>query len=285
MPRERKRPPDCPEESRLSSIPPEKTGHDPAQWDDSARARTTTVPRPLPPTHQVWALRAALFVLTAVFLVGNVLHLQVNDPHEPTHPVFSHPGWNGDYDGSHVEIFGHIELTLAAAVLFALAFSRRVLVYGAWALTVAALTVDDLMQVHERGGAVLVTALDLPAVAGLRPQDLGELAVWGILALVLGMFLLVGYLRAPGYARRDSWILVACLLVLVVFGVIIDQLLIIVAPRITPLAYHSLVLTETAGEIVAMTLILLAAHQMAVRPRQATVVADRGPEGDSAGEG
>ncbi|WIM73288.1 hypothetical protein QP028_07285 [Corynebacterium suedekumii] len=74
---------------------------------------------------------------------------------------------------------------------------RRIGVYAAWGVVMAAIVIDDMLQLHERVGEVLVREFDLPAIGGLRPQDSGELAVWGELAGVLGIGLLIAHIRAP----------------------------------------------------------------------------------------
>lgn len=225
-----------------------------------------------------------LLVLDGLYLLGNVLHLASNDPDEsPT--SFSAVQWNGDYDGSYIEMFGHTQLVAGAIVLAVLAVSRRSYAFSVWTVILVTLVIDDFFQVHERVGATLVRSLSLPAVAGLRPQDLGELLVWGVLGLVLGGALLVVYVAGRKSERRDSRVLFGWVCVLALFAVVIDQIHIMVEPHVPHAVALALTLTETAGELIGMTLIVLAIHRIAVRRLPPAVQADAKAEGEGHGPG
>lgn len=75
-------------------------------------------------------LMTALLALDALFLLGNVMHLASNDPDEPT-TRFSPYQWNGDSDGSYVEMFGHTQLFIGAVMLAFLAVLNRSYSYAA----------------------------------------------------------------------------------------------------------------------------------------------------------
>lgn len=224
----------------------------------------------LSPRQLVWAMAVGQVLLVVIFIGGNILHLNHNHPDEPIHPVFSHPGWNGDFDGSHAEILGHIQMVLASVFLFFVAVARRIGVYLAWSAVMAAIVVDDMLQIHERGGEVLVRELGLPGYGGLRPQDTGELLVWGVLAGVIGTGLVISHVRAPRPARRDSWGLFTAAVILVAFGVVLDQALILLAAESSVTVIQSAILLETTGEVAAMGLLLILAFRIAVRRRPAS---------------
>lgn len=209
-------------------------------------------------------LALVLLVLDGIYLLGNVIHLGSNDPDE-RRTYFSVPQWDGNYDGSYIEVFGHTQLLAGAIVLAVLAVTRRSYTFSAWTVVLVTLVVDDFFQLHERWGATLVQHLDLPAVAGLRPQDLGELLVWGGLGCVLGGALLIVYIAGPGSERPDSRVLFGWLCLLALFAVVIDQLHVIVEPHVPHWVALALTLTETAGELVGMTLIVLAICRIALR--------------------
>lgn len=221
----------------------------------------------LSPRQLVWAMAVGQAVLVLIFIGGNIIHLGYNHPGEPFHPVFSHPGWNGDYDGSHAEILGHIQMALAAVFLLFAGAIRRIGVYAAWGVVMAAIVIDDMLQLHERVGEVLVREFDLPAIGGLRPQDSGELAVWGGLAGVLGIGLLIAHIRAPRPARRDSWLFIGAAAILVAFGVVLDQLLILIPEGSSVSVIQTGILLETTGEVSAMGLLLVLAFWIIVRRR------------------
>jgi hypothetical protein len=108
--------------------------------------------------------------------------------------------------------------------------------------------------------------LHLPSVFGLRPNDLGELAAWAILGLVLGTGLVMAHLKSSRPARRDSWVLLGLTVFLACFAVVLDMLEMIIWSFLPRFAHGVIVLSETAGELVAMTIILIGALLMANRP-------------------
>ncbi|MDN3311682.1 hypothetical protein QWJ90_12140 [Microbacterium oryzae] len=212
-------------------------------------------------------LRVILLLVDAIILAGYLAFLWNRHTGGGTDGgVFASSGWNGDADGSHAEIFGHWQLIGGAVMLVFLSVARRAPLYGAWAFAFLALTADDLFLIHERAGGFLWRALSFSPTAGLRPVDLGELCAWGAEGLVVGAVLLIATLRARRRARRDSLTLFVLVLVLAVFAVGIDQLHIIVEPHVPHLVAVALTLLETGGELVGMTLLVLAVHAMAIRP-------------------
>ena len=210
-----------------------------------------------------------MLIVDVLLLVGNVAHHATNDPGEPL-TRFQDPRWRGDLDESFAEILGHAQIVVAVVVLLVVAVFRRTLVHAAWALAFAGLFLDDFLQVHERLGAVLAARWGLPAVAGLRSVDLGEVLVWAGEALVLGVVVVVATVLSDGRGRRDSLVLFGCMVVIAVFGVGVDQLHSVVEPHVAHVVAVGLSLTETAGELLGMSLVLFAAAAMvaATAPRR-----------------
>ena len=206
-------------------------------------------------------LGVALVLLDLLLLAANLAHLTADQPGEPV-TIFSGPVWNGDLDGSFLELFGHLQLIGAAVVLAFLTVVRRSFLHAAWALALLVVVVDDFAQVHELQGGLLGARLGLPAVLGLRPQDLGELIVWGVEGVVVGVVLVVATVLATRQQRRESVVLLGCIVVLAVFGVGVDQAHIIIEPHVPPLVATAITLLETAGELGAMTLVVLVVHRM-----------------------
>ena len=211
-----------------------------------------------------------MLIVDLLLLVGNVAYHATNDPGEPV-TRFGDPRWRGDLDGSYAEILGHAQIVVAVVVLLVVAVFRRTLVHAAWALAFAGLFLDDFLQVHERLGAALAGRWGLPEVAGLRSADLGELLVWAGEALVLGLVVVVATVLSDARGRRDSLVLFGCMVVIAVFGVGVDQLHSVLEPHVAHVVSLALTLTETAGELLGMTLALFAAAAMvaATVPRRA----------------
>lgn len=89
-----------------------------------------------------------LALLGLVILLGNVQHLRRASGWED-------PLWNRDLDRSYAELAGHAVLILAAILLTTLMFLRQsAWAYGAWALVLVGLVLDDFLMLHERGGRI-----------------------------------------------------------------------------------------------------------------------------------
>lgn len=198
-----------------------------------------------------------LVLADALLVMGNVLHLPVNEPHEPT-GAFSSTAWSGDVDGSYMEQAGYAQLLTAVVILAMRGWSLRSGVLGVWALVLTIVVADDAFQLHERVGALAARGLGLPAVSGLRAVDLGELMFWAVSGTILGAVLLVAHLRARGAERRHSWTLALLLVALSAFAVVIDMVHGVVSSRGTEQLQIAMALLENAGELGVMTAILLA---------------------------
>lgn len=198
-----------------------------------------------------FAAGAVFALLVLLVLVGNVQHLRGV-------PAWANPLWNGDVDRSYAELAGNVALLLAAVLLVALNVLRRSgWAYGAWALIMVALVLDDYLMLHERGGEYLAQTLGLPAVGSLRPVDLGELLIWAVEATVLGLVLIAAHLTSTSPVRRDSWKFFALMVLLALFAVLVDMIHIAAQPGISRRSDNIFALAETAGELGAMALIFL----------------------------
>lgn len=200
-------------------------------------------------------------IVDVLLLVGNVVYYATNDPGEPV-TRFGDPDWNGALDGSFVEIIGHVQVIATVVVLLVVAVVRRGLVHAAWALAFAGLFLDDFLQVHERLGSALAGSWGLPAVAGLRSVDVGEIVVWAGEAVLLGLVVVIATMGSDGTGRRDSLVLLGCMVVIAVFGVGVDQVHSVLEPHVSHVVGLAVTLTETAGELLGMSLALLAAASM-----------------------
>jgi hypothetical protein len=214
--------------------------------------------RPLLPSASR-ARRLVPIVLAAALLADFVV---VAASRASSSPAFSATlswwQWDATADWSFAEILGYLKLTLAAAFLLSVWNRTRVGVYRAWAVIFLALVADDALLLHERIGKIVANLLHFPSVGGLRPVDLGEIAVWGLAGLVLGALLLLEHRRAARPARRASWMLLSATALLAVFSVLLDAvdsmlhgLGVAIAPVMNSL--------EAGGELVAMSLMLGAA--------------------------
>lgn len=171
--------------------------------------------------------------------------------------------WNGQNDRSVVEIWGYLQLATAALLLIYL--SRRQAesyAYAVWGLIFLLMTADDLLQWHENiGGAYSDIRADAP-VLGVPAHAFGQFLFWGLLSVVLGALLLVVHRRSSPATRRGSIQLLASTVLLAVFAVGVDLVSAVVLERMGRTAYAFAVYTETIGELVFMTLILIVVFRL-----------------------
>lgn len=200
----------------------------------------------------------ALLVVDAVLLLANAFYYLVHAHYGPPMlaGLFRAAMWDGARDESLIEWAGYLQLGTAAILLLALAIHRKLPLYFAWSLVFLVLMLDDSLRLHENVGHFLVRTAHLPSVLGLRPNDVGELMSWAFFGAVLGIMLVVTHLRSSKPARRDSWIFLGLTVLLACFAVVLDMLEIAIWDLL-PLIGHGLItLTETGGELVAMTFVL-----------------------------
>ncbi len=195
-------------------------------------------------------LALALLCVALLLLAGQIAHYS-------DAPGFLDVAWNGDFDGSFVEVFGYIQLLAASVLLVILWGRRRAAIYGAWALTLAVLAADDLLMIHEYGGEYVARALRLQAIGPVEAQELGEFAIWTIMAVPLGAILLIAHRRANKEDRRMSRVLFALLVLLAVFTVGVDLVNSTLDDTQPILLRISVTLVESAGELLVMSVILI----------------------------
>ncbi|MFM7444385.1 MAG: hypothetical protein ACKO2N_10810, partial [Tabrizicola sp.] len=82
------------------------------------------------------------------------------------------------------EDFNYVKWAVIAAALIWLSIRDRWLPPLLWAVVFLMILADDSLQFHETLGHAMSTALDLPSNAMLYGDDLGEVAVFGIMGLI-----------------------------------------------------------------------------------------------------
>jgi len=156
-------------------------------------------------------------------------------------------------EGGHPESYNHVKTALVVLLLAFLAVEKRQIVYLAFALVFGVVLRDDWLALHETWGEYFVDTFRIPAMLGVRDQDIGELITWALLGLLIVPTIVVGLARSD---RRHLGVGLAFLIpfgMLLFCGIIVDQ------------GYHTLwdafpgagILLdsiEDGGEMVAMTL-------------------------------
>lgn len=158
-----------------------------------------------------------------------------------------------DRDRSVAELFNYLQALVTVALLGRAFFLSRQGVYLAWGFVFAFILLDDAMLVHERIGGLLAARLDLPALPGLRPRDVGELMVWGLAASLLLPLLVWGFKSSTRQAAGYGALLTLIFVLLVFFGMGMDMVHIVVG-RWSRLADAAIAIAEDGGEMLALAL-------------------------------
>jgi hypothetical protein len=174
---------------------------------------------PLRTPRTFWTLFAC--ALTIDLLLIALHHVSVWGIAGSPAPGWLHaPRFRVDVDWGYAEMFGYFKLLVVVGLLLYLRAS-----YGlsavVWGLVFGYVLLDDAFSLHERYGAQLAGSLP-SASLNLRPQDFGELLIWGGAGAMLGALVLIAYLRAGGAERRFSGALGGLFAVLVFFGAGVD---------------------------------------------------------------
>jgi hypothetical protein len=210
-------------------------------------------------------LRAARWFLL-LLLAGDALYLAMHLGHL-TVPALRAPHYSLETDRGLAEFYQYLKQFWIALCLGASFLQRRHLALLCWAALFAFLLVDDALQIHERAGVWLGGRLGLPALAGLRPDDLGEVLVAGGVAAGLLVGLAATLWRETGSIREVSRELFLLTCALAAFGVVIDALHTIVFFR-APAFEEALAIVEDGGELVVVSAIAAYALRIALQGRQ-----------------
>lgn len=172
--------------------------------------------------------------------------------HVPDLEAFSN--FNITEDRSFPEWFNYLKLFLISSVLFIISFRIRNPLFVVLAFCFFYALLDDSLRLHERGGGLLVERLGLPALAGMRSQDLGEFLIHAAAGFVAIAGLAVGWLRADAAYRRYAATFVFLLFLLAFFAVIVDVFRRAVISDADHLARGLAAVIEDGGEMLVTAL-------------------------------
>ena len=129
----------------------------------------------------------------------------------------------------------------------AIYWRKRLWSYAGWGILFAFLLADDAAQIHEQVGAWLGREYALPAVFGLRTDDLGELLFAAAVGASTIALVSVAAWREGTNSRRIARDMVCLLAALAALGVVADALHVIAYFQRSLLAQVLLVI-EDGGE-------------------------------------
>lgn len=171
-----------------------------------------------------WAvLGLGLLAVDALLLMPHRLHSVASrlgpDGAWPLSPEAT-SRWAGTGDGSLVELWGQLQLVVAAVLLVHLALrspGRGVL--AVWGLALVLMAADDRFRLHERAGRLLDLDGAAPALSGGGAQEVGGLLYWTVVGAVLGAGLRRTWATSTPAARRAALVLLAAALPLAAVAV------------------------------------------------------------------
>jgi hypothetical protein len=194
-------------------------------------------------------LAIALLAFDAGFVLAHVAYVRGIEP------FGGNSQWSLLVDRSYPEMFGYRKLAVAAVLLLVLAGRGPKLLYLTWSLIVLVILADDAARLHEEVGRWIASTLDLSDALGLRGQDLGELLFWAIIGIVLLGLLAIAHVHITGQDRWRSAGLFGCLLLLGVFGVVIDMVHVLLANH--DRAGRIAGTIEDGGELMVLTILVV----------------------------
>ncbi|MEJ5915351.1 hypothetical protein [Pseudokineococcus sp. 1T1Z-3] len=229
-------------------------------------------------SRRAGALLVVLVLLDLGVLAGDALHRYATL--QGRFPAFAGWRWDSQLDWSWAEVLGYVQLAAASLVLLVVALRARSLLLGAWSSLLGVVVLDDAAQLHERGGFALARAVGVSEVGGLRGGDVGELVVWAAYGSVLGLLVVLAHRRcADAGLRRASWWLAGGTGLLLLAGAGLDVAHELLAPVLPGRAGYALALAESAGELLAMSLLLVLALVTALTTAPTTALTTALPSG------
>jgi hypothetical protein len=155
-------------------------------------------------------------------------------------------------DRGYGEFFQYTKELWVAILLFLLGLRKRKFLYIIFAFLFLYFLIDDALEVHERFGAFLSDFLNFQPNLGLRAIDFGELAVSIFFGALFFIAIGITHHQSDSSARTVSKYLIILIVLLALFGVVMDMLEIIVEHAVVnPI----LVMIEEGGEMLVMSMI------------------------------
>ncbi len=160
---------------------------------------------------------------------------------------------NMTVDRGYAEVFQYIKEYWIVGILLLIAFKNRSLLFLIWSGLFTYVLLDDALVIHETWGLAMSKALSFPAVLGLNPHDLGEIAISAIFGFSFLGLIAINYRLANYFERRTSKYLIYMLFSLGLVGIVADSLHVM---NNFSLLNPILTVIEDGGEMIVMSFIL-----------------------------
>jgi hypothetical protein len=196
----------------------------------------------------IWIEKYKLLLLLLlgdlVFIILHIIH--VYTPHLPERL------YSLTLDRGHSEFFQYTKELWIAVLLLIAAIQHRKGLYAIFSLLFLYFLIDDSFEFHENFGELLSDLLHFQPAFGLRPVDIGELAVSTSFGLLFLLLIAASFYLSDRVTRRISLYLLGLILLLVFFGVFLDMFEIMIKDNA---ASRVLRIIEEGGEMVVMSTI------------------------------
>jgi hypothetical protein len=163
-------------------------------------------------------------------------------------------------DRSYPELFQYLKWFWMTIMLIIISRSKRSLGYLSWALLTTYFLLDDSIGIHELIGTKIAAGLNFTAPFSLRKQDIGELIVSGVFAIILVAPIVISYLRGDSEFKRFSLDMLLLMALLFFFGVFVD-----VFAYVFPISERMNIIIgfiEDGGEMIVASLLLWYVFQL-----------------------
>jgi len=155
-------------------------------------------------------------------------------------------------DGGYAEFYQYTKELWIILLLVGLSISMRRPVFASFAGLFSFFLLDDYFQIHEKAGLSLANFLQIQTSFGLRPQDFGELAIFGFFGMIFALVIALTHYGSDSPTRLISWQIIGLVVLLAVFGIVFDMLEISVDH---PLFGPIFAILDDGGELLVMSVI------------------------------
>lgn len=127
-------------------------------------------------------------------------------------------------DRGYAEVFQYIKEYWLIILFAFLAIKHNYKIYSGWVFLATYLLLDDALEIHENLGGIIAERLNYIYLFNFRPQDYGELTVFGIVGVVFFLWISLNYRWGNSRERKVFRHLIGILLGFALFGIAIDAI-------------------------------------------------------------
>jgi len=174
-------------------------------------------------------------------------------------------------DGGYPEMYQYLKWFWIIILLIYMVKLKRSFCYGAWALVFTYFLCDDALRTREVIASKIAQKLSIIPPFGLRLQDLGELAVAGVVCALMVVLIALACWYGSKAFRKYSCDMLLLIVLLAFFGVFADLGYIILFQLFDWKVMLIVGVLEEGGEMLVASLILWYVFLQSLRDEYTTV--------------